>query len=71
MFLLRIGLRIVCYLAAKLGKTHKYTRMKNDNIKGLFRTTLPVSFQFHHVQLEGGHGATFLENLQTAMNALG
>ncbi|MGM9736015.1 MAG: CatA-like O-acetyltransferase, family 2 [Candidatus Cryptobacteroides sp.] len=38
--------------------------------KGLFRTTLPVSFQFHHVQMDGGHGATFLDNLQTAINAL-
>lgn len=32
--------------------------------KGLFKTMLPVSFQFHHVQMDGGHGARFLENLQ-------
>lgn len=32
--------------------------------KGLFKTTLPVSFQFHHVQMDGGHGARFLEELQ-------
>lgn len=28
------------------------------------RATLPVSFQFHHTQMDGGHAAQFLENLQ-------
>ena len=28
------------------------------------KTTLPISFQFHHVQMDGGHGAQFLEQLQ-------
>ena len=32
--------------------------------KGLFATRLPVSFQFHHVQMDGGHAARFLNNLQ-------
>lgn len=32
--------------------------------KGWFKTTLPISFQFHHVQMDGGHGARFLEQLQ-------
>ena len=32
--------------------------------KGWFKITLPVSFQFHHVQMDGGHGAMFLELLQ-------
>jgi len=32
--------------------------------QGLFKTTLPVSFQFHHVQMDGGHAARFLERLQ-------
>ena len=31
---------------------------------GFFKTTLPISFQFHHVQMDGGHGAMFLELLQ-------
>ena len=31
---------------------------------GLFKTTLPVSFQFHHVQMDGGHAARFLDILQ-------
>ena len=32
--------------------------------KKWFKTTLPISFQFHHVQMDGGHGARFLEILQ-------
>ena len=32
--------------------------------KHWLKTTLPISFQFHHVQMDGGHGATFLELLQ-------
>ena len=38
--------------------------------KGLLKTTLPVSFQFHHVQMDGGHGAQFLEELQNEINLL-
>lgn len=36
----------------------------------LFRTTLPVSFQFHHVQMDGGQEARFLDELQKNINAL-
>ena len=32
--------------------------------KNWFKTTLPVSFQFHHVQMDGGDAARFLEALQ-------
>ena len=38
--------------------------------KGWFKTTLPVSFQFHHVQMDGGHGARFLEHLQEEINKM-
>ncbi len=38
--------------------------------KKLFGVTLPISFQFHHVQMDGGHGATFLEQLQQEINRL-
>ena len=34
------------------------------------KTTLPISFQFHHVQMDGGHGAGFLEQLQQVINEL-
>ena len=36
--------------------------------QGLFKTTLPVSFQFHHVQMDGGHAAKFLQRLQGEIN---
>lgn len=36
--------------------------------RGLFRTTLPISFQFHHVQMDGSHAARFLELLQAAIH---
>lgn len=32
--------------------------------KKLFKTRLPISFQFHHVQMDGGDAAQFLEALQ-------
>ena len=35
--------------------------------KGMFKTTMPVSFQFHHVQMDGGHAARFLDILQKEM----
>ena len=34
------------------------------------RTTLPISFQFHHVQMDGGHAARFLEELQKTINTI-
>ena len=33
-----------------------------------FRYTLPVSFQFHHTQMDGAHAGRFLENLQAAIS---
>ena len=38
--------------------------------KGWFKTTLPISFQFHHTQMDGGHGALFLEQLQQEIKGL-
>ena len=38
--------------------------------KKLFKTELPLSFQFHHTQMDGGHAAKFLEALQQAINGL-
>ena len=38
--------------------------------KGWFKTTLPISFQFHHVQMDGGHAAKFLQRLQDEIRAL-
>ena len=38
--------------------------------KGWFKTTLPISFQFHHVQMDGGHAVKFLQRLQEEINKL-
>jgi len=36
----------------------------------LFKTTLVVSFQFHHTQMDGAHAARFLNLLQMEIDAL-
>ena len=38
--------------------------------KKFFRYSLPVSFQFHHTQMDGAHAGRFLENLQREIHAL-
>ncbi len=38
--------------------------------KTLFKYELPISFQFHHTQMDGAHAGRFLENLQTEINRL-
>ena len=38
--------------------------------KGWLKTTLPVSLQFHHVQMDGGQAAKFLQRLQDEINKL-
>jgi chloramphenicol O-acetyltransferase type A len=35
-----------------------------------FRYYLPVSFQFHHTQMDGAHAGQFLRNLQNEINRL-
>lgn len=35
-----------------------------------FRYELPISFQFHHTQMDGAHAGRFLENLQNAINGM-
>jgi chloramphenicol O-acetyltransferase type A len=38
--------------------------------KSWLKTTLPISFQFHHVQMDGGHAAHFLDELQKTINTI-
>ena len=38
--------------------------------KGLFKTTLPISLQFHHAQMDGMQACRFLNNLQEEINQL-
>ena len=38
--------------------------------KGFWRTTLKLSFQFHHTQMDGAHAARFLKRLQESIFCL-
>ena len=38
--------------------------------KKLFRYCLPISFQFHHTQMDGAHAGKFLAELQNEINSL-
>ena len=38
--------------------------------KGWFKTTLPVSFQFHHAQMDGGQAVKYLQRLQDEIRSL-
>jgi len=38
--------------------------------KHWFKVTLPISFQFHHAQMDGSHAARFLEDLQRIINTI-
>ena len=38
--------------------------------KKLFRYYLPISFQFHHTQMDGAHAGRFLANLQREIDSL-
>ena len=39
--------------------------------KGLFRTTLKLSLQFHHTQMDGAHAGRFLQSLQENIFEIG
>ena len=38
--------------------------------RGLFKTTLTVSFQFHHTQMDGAHASMFLDRLQSEIDKI-
>ena len=38
--------------------------------KKWLRVTLPISFQFHHAQMDGGHAARFLDELQKVIKTI-
>lgn len=38
--------------------------------RSLFKTTLTISFQFHHTQMDGAHAARFLDGIQKEINNL-
>lgn len=49
-----------------------WAKYKKEQIDGSpdWKTTLKVSFQFHHTQMDGAHAATFLSLLQSEINNL-
>lgn len=49
-----------------------WARYKKELLAGcpIWRTTLKVSFQFHHTQMDGAHAATFLSLLQKEIDLL-
>ena len=58
---------ILCWCIGKAASTDQFCNpmvMWGKYRKGWFKVTLPISFQFHHVQMDGGHGARFLDELQ-------
>ena len=38
--------------------------------RGVLKTTLKLSFQFHHTQMDGAHAGLFLEKLQENINKI-
>jgi chloramphenicol O-acetyltransferase type A len=38
--------------------------------KGWMKTTLPISFQFHHTQMDGAHAGKFFASLQEEINKI-
>lgn len=49
-----------------------WAKYKKEQLDGNpdWKTTLKVSFQFHHTQMDGAHAATFLSLLQSEINTL-
>ena len=52
------------------GMFHIPFRIWGKYRKGFFKTTLTVSFQFHHTQMDGAHAARFLDGIQNEINNL-
>lgn len=51
-------------------KTLDVTNLVRISKKKLPRYDLPVSFQFHHTQMDGAHAGRFLANLQNEINCM-
>ena len=52
-------------------KTFDVTRLRKLSRKrGMKFNMLPISFQFHHAQMDGKHAARFLEELQKIINTI-
>ena len=65
-----IGTELDCIVNQYTDKFCNPMLMWGSYHRGFFRTTLPISFQFHHVQMDGGEAARFMELLQAIIRFL-
>ena len=64
------GTELDCIVNQYSGQFNNPMVMWGRYHKGWLKTTLPISFQFHHAQMDGGHAAYFLEELQKTINMI-
>lgn len=64
------GTELDCIVNQYSGQFNNPMVMWGRYHKGWLKTTLPISFQFHHAQMDGGHAAHFLEELQKTINMI-
>ena len=64
------GTELYCIVNQYSGQFNNPMVMWGRYHKGWLKTTLPISFQFHHAQMDGGHAAHFLEELQKTINTI-
>jgi chloramphenicol O-acetyltransferase type A len=65
-----VGTELDCIVNQYCGQFNNPMVMWGRYRKRWFKVTLPVSFQFHHTQMDGGHAARFLEELQKTINTI-
>ncbi len=65
-----VGTELDCIVNQYCGQFNNPMVMWGRYRKRWFKVTLPVSFQFHHAQMDGGHAARFLEELQKTINTI-
>ncbi|MBR6138772.1 MAG: chloramphenicol acetyltransferase [Prevotella sp.] len=65
-----IGTELDCIVNQYCGQFNNPMVMWGRYRKRWLKVTLPVSFQFHHAQMDGGHAARFLEELQKTINTI-
>ena len=63
------GTELDCIINQYCGQFNNPMVMWGRFRKHWLKVTLPISFQFHHVQMDGGHAARFLEELQKTINS--
>ena len=63
------GTELDCIVNQYCGQFNNPMVMWGRFRKHWLKVTLPISFQFHHVQMDGGHAARFLEELQKTINS--